>query len=284
MEDIGSIKFNSIYVIESLDPKKEKETGRELYEDLLRWKQFQLGDPFTANFIQVENKAAFFECLENIISECENSGKFPMIHFEIHGNENGLGLVSDEFVQWLELYEILTKINSIVGNNLFITLAVCKGAYLMQLIKLFKPAPFWGFIGSFEKINSQDILIRYNEFYLELLDSFNINTAFKRLQDANSSFPSTYRFINSEHTFKKVYVDYFREKTSGKGLKERAKEVQVDEDLEFINRAGRRTFEKKFKKIVGMTKNQFYKEHSKIFFMMDKFPENRERFNLKSTL
>jgi len=207
-----------------------------------------------------------------------------MIHFEIHGNENGLELISGEFIKWIELYKNLIEINSIIGNNLFITLAVCKGAYLMELIKLVNPAPFWGFIGSFDKIKSEDLLIRYNEFYLELLNSFNVNKAFNKLQNANSSFPSTYRFINSEVTFKEVYANYIKEKTSPEGLKERVKQVMVDENLKFSYRAEKRRFEKEFKKKVLKTKNEYYKKHSEIFFMIDKFPNNRKRFNVKKNL
>tara|TARA_R110002167_G_scaffold366415_1_gene596374 strand:+ start:2841 stop:3695 length:855 start_codon:yes stop_codon:yes gene_type:complete len=284
MKEISSINFNTIYVIESLDPSQEKETGKELYDDLLRWKQQQLGNPFTAKLVQIKNKMEFFDALDRIKSDCENSRVFPMIHFEIHGNKKGLGLVSGEFIQWVELYEKLIGINSTIGNNLFITLAVCKGAYLMELIKVAHPAPFWGFIGSFDKINAEDILIRYNEFYVELLDSFNINHAFERLQNANSRFPSTYRFISSELTFKNVYNKYLKEETSKDGLNKRAKNVQVDENLKLPNRAKRRVFEKTFKKSVKLTKNQFYKKHSTQFFMIDKFPENRKRFNVKSSL
>ncbi|MFG6686243.1 hypothetical protein ACGK9U_06655 [Mariniflexile sp. HNIBRBA6329] len=284
MKEISSIKFNTVYVIESLDLSIEKETGKELYDDLLRWKQLQLGNPFTAKLEQVKNRTEFFDTLNTIKKDCENRNVFPMIHFEIHGNKEGLGLVSGEFIKWIELYEVLIGINATIGNHLFITLAVCQGAYLMELIKLANPAPFWGFIGSFDKIDAEDILIRYNEFYVELLDSFNINKAFIRLQNANSRFPSTYRFINSELTFKNVYAKYLKEETSEKGLNKRAKNVQVDEDLKFTNRAERRSFEKTFKKSVKLTKNQFYKKHSTQFFMIDKFPENRKRFSVKSSL
>ncbi|MBJ6368136.1 hypothetical protein [Snuella sedimenti] len=284
MTEISSINFNKIFVIESLDSTEEKETGKELYDDLLRWKEIQLGAPFKAELIQVKNRIQFFESLKKIKNECKNNSVYPIIHFEIHGNKSGLSLVSNEFIEWIELYKNLITINSIIGNNLFLTLAVCKGAYLMELIKLANPAPFWGFIGSFDKINSEDILIRYNEFYKEFLDSFNISKAFYKLQNANSQFPSTYRFINSETTFKEVYTNYLKENTSQEGLKKRVKQVQVDEKLKFNSRPDKRRFEKDFKKRVLATKNDYYQKHSKIFFMIDKFPENRERFNIKKNL
>ena len=284
MTKINSIKFNTVYVIESLDYKNEKETGKELYDDLLRWKEFQLGNPFKAVLFQVKNRNEFFKSLDDIKTDCDENNVFPMIHFEIHGNRKGLGLISNEFIKWKELYQNLIDINSIIGNNLFITLAVCKGAYLMKLIKLNNPAPFWGFIGSFDIIDVDDILIRYNEFYLELLESFDIRSAFNKLQNANSRFPSKYRFINSELTFKEVYANYIKVKTSQNGLKERAKQVQIDENLKFNSRAEKRRFEKSFKKKVKETKNEFYQKHSEIFFMIDKFPQNRKRFNVNKSV
>lgn len=276
---MANFSFNKLYVIESLD-STEKKTGTELYNDLLRWKEFEHKDKLSVELIEISNKNNFIKCLKRIELESLGNDIYPILHLEIHGSQNldGLVLNSGELVGWNDIYSFLININSNIGNNLFLTLAVCHGAYLMQLIKLDRPAPFWGFIGSFETINVSDLMLRYYEFYKEFLDSFNLNLAFDKLQKSNPNVPSTYRFISSETTFKEVYQNYFEDNTSEKGIAERKKQVQKDENLKFTNRQERRDFEKKFAKQVKETKGMYLKKHRRIFFMFDKFPKNKDRF------
>jgi hypothetical protein len=40
----------------------------------------------------------------------------PILHFEIHVNHNGLGLVSGELVEWDELASLLKPINISMKN------------------------------------------------------------------------------------------------------------------------------------------------------------------------
>lgn len=282
---MSTFTFNKLYVIESLQIG-DKLTGTELYNDLIKWKEFEHNGKLKTQLVSIENKITFFNLLDSIKKECVELKCFPMIHLEIHGSKDHSGLVlkSKELVTWNEIYESLIEINSIIGNNLFLTLAVCHGGYLMQLIKPDKPAPFWGFIGSFDTIGVNDLMIRYYEFYKEFFDSLNLNLAFYKLSNSNPTIPSTYKFISSEETFKNVYNNYLKENTSEKGIEERIKQVKHDKKLIFLNRHERRNKEKKFAKEIRNTKEKFYKKHSNVFFMLEKFPTNRKRFNVKSEL
>ena len=283
---MSKFEFNKIYVLESLDENEEQLTGKELYDDLLRWKEYEFAGKFKAELIQIHDKIDFFKQLNKIKIECIDLKYYPILHLEIHGSNDTSGLIlkSGELVKWAELYDILSDINLEIGNNLFLTLAVCHGAYLMQLISLNKPAPFYGFIGSFDEIGIEDLLIRYNEFYKEFLSSFKLDLAFEKLIAANPSIPSTYRYISSEETFKHVYDKYLKENTSLEGIEKRKTQVIKDENLKFTNRAERRGFEKMFAKKILETREKYYKEHSAIFFMLKRFPKNRQRFNVREKL
>lgn len=102
-------------------------------------------------------------------------------------------------ISWEELCENFREINIIIENNLFITLAVCEGAYLMKTINPDLRAPFWGFLGSFKELEANDLAIRYENFYDEFLSSFDIDEAFRKLEIAYPDLPSSYQVINSEH-------------------------------------------------------------------------------------
>ncbi len=274
--------FDRIYVLESLDETNEKLTGKELYDDLLRWKESSFDGKLKTELLQIENKQHFFNVLEYIKDECVTGGHHPILHFEIHGSnqKNGLVLKSMELITWDELRRFLIDLNCQIGNNLFLTLAVCHGAHLMQIMRIDQPAPFCGFIGSFETINSSDLLMRYNEFYTEFLSSLQLHTAFERLTNANPSMPSTYRFISAQDTFIKVYMNYLKTQTSEEGIQKRIQQVIQENHLSFSNRKDKRKFERDFKKRLVNTKEPYYREHSDLFFMLSKHPENRRRFNI----
>jgi hypothetical protein len=279
---MATFEFNKVYVIESLDETKEKLTGKELYDDLLRWKEFQIAD-FKAEYISVDSKQTFLKTLETIKDECTTKGHYPILHLEIHGSSDTTGLVlkTGELITWNELYQDLVAINSIVGNNLFITLAVCHGGYIMQLIKIDNPAPYWGFIGSFDDIAVFDLLIRYNEFYDVFLRNFNLNEAVKKLHEANPSVPSTYRFINSEQTFKNINRKYFNEKFSEEQIKLRFEDGLKQNNWNIKDRNLKNQYRIKFRIELLKSKRDYFEKHKRTFFMFDNFPENEKRFQVK---
>jgi len=276
--------FNKIYVIESLS-LDETLTGTLLYNDLLRWKEKDHNYQIQAKLDPVADRHAFLKVFRDIQSECRTSGIYPIIHLEIHGSEDldGLVLKSGELVTWEELRSALEEINLIVGNNLFLTLAVCHGAFLLGICRVHQRAPFWGFIGSFETIYSYDLLMRYTEFYTELLTSFEFDKALAALRTANPSLPADYRFINSQITFINVYDKYLREKASKTGFNKRKHEVIPEQKLSFRNRKEKRHFQKVFVKIGRGSREKYFREHSRTFFMLDVFPANKNRFQVGST-
>lgn len=268
-------EFNKAYVIESLG--KERKTGEELYNDLLRYKEYQIPD-FTAQLFQPHTKAEFIDCLETIKDDIVSNGIYPIIHLELHGNKSGIGLASGEFISWSELYDLLVDLNVTSNFNLFLSMGVCMGGYLMQEIKIDRPAPFWGFIGSFETLYNTDIIIRYTEFYTELLTSFDLNNAFDQLKSANTGFPADYRFITSETTFQNVYKKYAANEFTTAKVNARFKSALKESGHNIKDRNQHHRFRVQFQVQLNRTKKDFYNEHKRKFFLIDTFPENDQRF------
>ncbi|MEA5458612.1 hypothetical protein VB796_06170 [Arcicella sp. LKC2W] len=275
---MAEFEFNKVYVLESLK-QGERLTGKELYEDLLNRKAYLITD-FEAEYISINNKEDFWKALEKIKDKCITEGQYPILHFEIHGSKDKDGLVlnSGELIGWDELYPNLVYLNSIMGNNLFITLAVCYGAFIMELIKIEKAAPYWGFIGSFEEILPDDLSICYNDFYNEFLTNYNLNEAIKKLHEANPSIPSTYRLINSEETFKIAYKKYFNEQFDEEKINTRFESVlkQNNFNLKDENNISLKLFKENLLK----SKENYFVKHKRTFFMFDNFPDNENRFQI----
>lgn len=275
-----NFSFNQIFVVESLDDS-EKKTGYELYSDILRWKPQQSGKTFKVEFNEINSRDDFFNFFDDVTSK-SNNGLKPIFHFEIHGLEDKSGLIlkNDEIILYAELTSLLSKVNQLIGNNLFLTLSVCHGAYLLGNVKIDKPAPFMGFIGSFEKTYNKDALVRYTEFYDEFLSNFNLGSAIQKFLDANNFGVNTYNLIETEETFKTVYKNYLTEKTTEEGIKNRWKQAIIDKNLTFVSRQEKRLKERQFRNQIIKTKQKYFIEHRDIFFMIDRFPENENRFKL----
>ena len=234
--------FNKIIIIESLFDADQK-TGSELKNDVLRWKEFNEDFNTEAKFLSqleiVQNKEEFISVLNKIKNDCKNNNIKPILHFEIHGakEKDGLILKSGEKIKWKEIGSLVREINIIIKNNLFFTMAVCFGANLFEIVSLDKPAPFIGLIGSTEEIDNKndDLTLRYQEFYKELLDSFDITLAFEALKNANPSMVNRYNYIECETAFKIIYKNYIIENTSEDGIKKRIEQVKKDENMTFIS-------------------------------------------------
>lgn len=279
---MNTFEFNKIFVLESLFG--ERRTGKELYQDILHWQKFRHGGKLQTEFIEIGNKRDFNTFFEKLSYECKMEAIIPILHLEIHGNSSGLQLISDEILSWKELYNYLVAINIIIKNNLFLTLGVCEGAYLMSQIKPDKPVPFYGFIGSFQKITSEDIIIRFSAFYTEFLESFSVNKAINMLFKSNPDLPSSYQLIKSEETFYhalKLYEDLW---STPKKIDERFENLVVRENLVFVSRQEKRRKKRWFEKQLKGTKEQYRLKYMRTFFMVDKYLDQIERFNLPQSL
>lgn len=277
------IEFNRIYVIESL-PDGEEKTGTALYNDLLRWQENRY-EGFSSILIEPQNKNDWNEKLKLILDEASN-GFLPIIHFEIHGstNKDGLVLVSGELVSWCEMRQQLVEINIASRMNLFVSLAVCHGAYLLTQYHLDQRAFCYGVLGSFDAIPIDDLKIRFQEFYQELFETFSITKAYQRLLNSNQDVQVDYECISALEIFYKNYRYYLEQVENPERVKERALGAEAERGIELTSRPQRRDFQRKFAACLHKTKEQYYQEHITKFMMLDLFPERQDEFNLPSTL
>lgn len=143
--------FKKIHVIESL-PHNEMRTGKDLNDDCLYYNSFKLSG-VKHEYTRVETQTEFLNSIGRIRNDMVQNDESPIIHLELHGNENGLLLANGKFIEWSALKKAFQEINLLCKNNLFLTLAVCRGAYLIDIIDMFDTAPYWGFLAPREVIS-----------------------------------------------------------------------------------------------------------------------------------
>ena len=279
------IEFNRIYVIESL-PFGDEKTGTRLHNELLQWLQYRF-DGFVSILLEPKNKLEWDRVMSRILDDTQNKGGRPIIHFEIHGstNKDGLVLASRELVSWKEMGSQLTAINIASRMNLFVSLAVCHGAYLLTQYHMNQRAFCFGVLGSFDALKVSDLKIRFNEFYEELFTSFDVVKAYQRLLNANPGVDEDYECISALEMFYKNYRNYIlKEVEDPERVKERALEAAQEAGIVLDTQEKIEAFQRDFAKALHQTKEKYYVEHSTNFLMTDLFPEKKEDFNIPATL
>jgi len=273
-------KFNKIIVIESIEG--EAHTGKDLYDDLIG-RLTLYHENLMVDYNDVSSLLEWDALMERIEID-SRQGIIPILHFEIHGEENGNGLVlkDGELISIEHVGAQLRKININTGCNLFITLGVCKGLYLLFNMLMSEPMPFIGAVGSFENLLNGDIYIRFYDFYDTLSKTLDIGQAYVALQNANPNLESKYRYIPADEIFYKNYQEYLNKNCTDLALKSRAKEA-IASVPGIINRHDRRQKERWFIKEEKRRRAAFFRKHVNTFFMLEMFPENKERFNVPST-
>lgn len=102
MHKMKPLEFSHVYVIESLGPD-ERKTSTELFNNVIRKSMMQRGSKNLCELIEVNSKAAFLLALETIKQAEIHQMANPIIHFEFQGNENGLQLINNENIAWVEI-------------------------------------------------------------------------------------------------------------------------------------------------------------------------------------
>lgn len=260
-----------VYVLESLQ-QGDKLTGTNLYNDLISYKL-----PFDSKlYDRIVDKGDWYKTIEDIRSNVKY-GDVVFIHIEIHGNEGGTGVVlkNGETITFEKICEDFRDINKKIGCNLYITLAVCHGLYMIKGLVPLKEMPFCGLIGSQEEIKVSDLEIRYYEFYNSYLEYNDIESAMEQLKKANPDIPNSYRYIRSDEIFINSWKKYINDSSNKNWQKENLNKVSEENNF---NRKQRRKFDRVFKKDKIKCAKSIYKEKTDLFFMLKDYPDNKNRF------
>jgi hypothetical protein len=90
----------------------------------------------------------------------------PILHFSAHGNSEGIGLTSGEFLSWADLDELLQPIHRTFETGLLICLSACESASGMRMAMTDGPErPFWALVSHMGKPSWSDCAVAYIAFY-----------------------------------------------------------------------------------------------------------------------
>ena len=261
-----------IFVIESLQ-EGDKKTGTNLYNDLIRY-QF----PFDSMHYKVMDSGDWYGAIEDIKSKVK-PGDVVFLHLEAHGNGKGTAVIltNGEELSFRKIGDDFICINRIIGCNLYVTLAVCHGLFLLMDSMSLEKMPFCGLIGSLQAISESDLEIRYYEFYRSYSEFQDIELAMEELKKSNPSIPSSYIFLKPETIFFQTWKEYY-EVTSDEEWKKKRSHIVAKRH--HLNRKQRRAYLKMFNNENQIYAKRVFKQKAEEFFMLKEFPENKTRFGV----
>jgi hypothetical protein len=191
-----SFNFNKVYVIESSRPDDEL-TGKEVFTSAIRPRTYQ--GILEAEYVYVINEIELYELLTRIEADVANKLQLPFIHFEMHGNTEGIEL-EQALVSWKELTEYLRAINVATRNNLMLSFATCYGNEIHRLIDFSDRAPFFGFIAPVASVSFPTIKSGFDAFFNVLFTGGGVIEAHKALNNECSG-DEYFVLDNSEYAF-----------------------------------------------------------------------------------
>jgi hypothetical protein len=173
---VGDIQH--IIIIQSLEPD-EKQTGAELYDDVVNRRIEQLGDlSFIKSqaYFSADSKAEILAVLDNILNDINNRQNGLVIHFEMHGSSHFDGLITadGELISWLELVTKFRPINIATQNQLYLTMATCYGRYLFEAVDPELKSPYSGYISASQSVTVQEVMDSFGDVFERLIADGNL--------------------------------------------------------------------------------------------------------------
>ncbi len=270
-----NIHFNEIRIFKNLKPGEN--SANKLYEDLSLYK-YKHPDILDIYLDEFETKDDLKKLFEDVKDRIKTKKRFPIIHFEAHGNKEGIRLSSGILISWSELNEDLLSINFLYRNELIVAMGVCFGFYieynaLTALVSIDRRGPYFGLLGSHEELSNDEIYVSFYKFYTKLLNGNDFQTAFKEVdssiilrsseEDIDSFIIEMKKGFDSDN-FKNVCIEFLN-RALQEGHDPLPHKPYI-EKLEIV----------KAYKIHAITK--YLKETREKYLMIDMFPESSKGF------
>lgn len=267
-----SARFSRIVIIQSL-PAGESSTGRQLRDAIEPTAQFN--HDISVEFIDVRTVNDFWTALERVQETTEKTMGYPILHLECHGLSDGTGLSLGDAtpLPWAEVKTALVRLNHATRCNLFVTLAACHGARLVETLDVLGRAPCWGLMGPSGTVSPPDLVGSYSAFFLELLRSEDTVAALHALRDSPER-RARYFLFTAEDMFRRVLQLYRVTCSTNSQMAERAERF-----AQTFKRHGMSGFDAS---LIGP--HLYEAEHDVLerfftrFFFVDHFQENKTRF------
>jgi len=263
--------INSVSVLESL-PTGEPKTGKALADALT-------AEGRKVYYTFADTPALFLQAIQNTEALSRLHGERVALHIEAHGSDKGFHLADGAFVPWHTVKADIQRINVAQKNHLLVSMAVCRGFWLSEIINPTDTSPFSALVASENTVYVAGIQRGFPAFYRSVLSGATLSDALFELNIQQNGLNPDYRLVSSEQMFIKAYRHYVTQRSSPQFLLRRANAVfDVLRDGGILPEALR---DKVCSAVVAHIKKEQepkFEEFRETFFMHGVYPENMAEF------
>lgn len=269
--------FYRIHILQSL-PNGHMNTGLHLFRSL----QGRTDTEGHVEFTRIADAAELLGVLSSILHNLQETGQIPLIHLEVHGRKEGFELSSGEFLEWIHLKEILAEINTGCGFNLFIAVSACSGESLVSMVRLTEPAPFWGCFGPREEsVKAGALLDTFTALYASLLDSGDVRQALEACGGGLPFDGKPFVLWPAHYFFMVAYRGYLETLCTPEQLDRRADFI-ISEVMSSAEEQIYLPSDLRQRVLAGLSNHEpVFEAARRSFFMLDRFPENEQKFEVE---
>ena len=275
--------FNKLFIIESLT-NNDRKTGEELEARMNTWAA-KNNVPVQAVLFKVNTMDEWEAVWNGIYTSIKDCANIPIIHLVLHGNETHIGIKQGKegLIPLPELFEKIRKANELSRNNIFLSMAVCKGLNVIRTLSISHHMPFCGILASEKELYNGEALENYTIFYQELFKTLSLDSAEKALR-TNGKNQEMYKLSKPEEIFMNAIAGYLETQSKADKIEARAKSLASMGGFNFSSQDDYKEFISTVGQLVKEEDEKFYPRFMKTFFMFDLYPEIAERFDVPKTL
>jgi hypothetical protein len=268
--------MSSLHIIESVG-ETDGEPGHVLRDRLLA-----KGTLFSGLPIHVHSVfgAQDLQLVSNQIFDGEASkGLAPVLHFEVHGNEEEFCLRDDTRIPWSEFGNELARFNVATRFNLLVVFSCCHGFQQIKAIDAFRICPITALVGCVGTISTPELLDGFELFYCALVSERNITNAVEKMQAGlKSGSTASFGLVSAARMFRSVIEAVYRDNdTEGyRALKQelRRKAELMNAMSGILSPISDAAAERAFQESLDRTLRHHYFN----YFAINSVPENVETF------
>ena len=280
---MSTFAFNKIFILESLLPK-ETQTGTLLEQRINHWAPTQGVNCQVVTF-PVHSMQDWEVAWNSIYTSITQMGNNPIVHLEMHGNKTQVGIDKGQKgrISLIDVFKKVQKANVLSHNNTFLSLAVCEGLNVIRSLGVYQPMPFCGVMGSEETLGNQELLENYTIFYKSFLKTLNLDAADAAMKAAGIE-ADKYKLVKPEQVFMNAYLGYLESYNSDEKIVNKALKAAQEGGVVFSSGEEKARFIRDYRCTLLMTENREYQRAVDSYFMFDKYPEIKERFQIHSSV
>lgn len=165
--EMAETRTTNVWIVEWL-PAVERHTGQNLHD----WMKERR--PGWSAYFPCGNKSEVIAAIARATKCAQGSEMIPVLHLESHGGDEGLegpdGKGSKEFLTWDELTEPLQQLNLATRCNLVVVVAACIGFAGVQAFRRGPRAPAVALVGPDANVAPTNLEWGTKEFYRRWMD------------------------------------------------------------------------------------------------------------------